>query len=485
MNAEVLVRDPGRLDELIEPMLRTARIPGAAIAIVADGATVFAKGYGYRDLSAKLPLTAATVYPIASTSKAINATLLGMLVDDELLAWDAPVRRYLPHFALKDPLISPLVTVRDLIVMRTGLPRHDWAHTEEPLDRAELVRRLRHLELSAGFRERFQYNNLTVTTAGHIAEAITGRSWEELVQARILAPLGMQACFDMPDHHDVTFGYHENGSRQLQVTQRLETSVTAPSGGALHSTVESMARWVAFNMSDGRWQDRVLIRPQTLHEIRSPQIVMPNNPAGRKSNATYAMGWTLDSYNGCPRLSHGGYLHDVNSEIVMFPRERIGIVAFVNFGPPMLALLIAEHAFDLLTGRRPVHSLEDRLSQYEGQIQQIRQRDASLRRVPETAPSHSIEQYIGVYVHPGYGSIEIRRNGPNLILARNNLVLPLQHWHYDAWAFGDNGLFEIHLPHAFDAAGRVRFETSADGDIAAFSIGLEPAVAPVRFEKRR
>lgn len=145
-----------RLDAILEPALRAAKVPGAATAITAGRRVVFARGYGYRDLDAKLPMTLDTVYPIASTSKAINATLLGILVEKGKLAWDAPVQKYLPRFRLHDRLASSMVTVRDLVAMRTGLPRHDFVWWENPISRAELVEYFAHLPLSAAFRERFQ-----------------------------------------------------------------------------------------------------------------------------------------------------------------------------------------------------------------------------------------------------------------------------------------------------------------------------------------
>src|SRR5271156_841420 len=151
------IQNVEKLDSIIGPMLRAARVPGAAIAVVAGGEVVYAQGYGYRDLVAKLPVTPDTVYPIASTTKAINATLLGMLVDEGRLAWDAPVQNYLPRFRIGDSSRSSQITVRDLLLMRTGLPRHDWLWIENPTNRADLVERLRYLEMSAGFRERFQY----------------------------------------------------------------------------------------------------------------------------------------------------------------------------------------------------------------------------------------------------------------------------------------------------------------------------------------
>jgi CubicO group peptidase (beta-lactamase class C family) len=193
------------LDALIEPMLQAARIPGAAIAIVAGGETGFSRGYGYRDLAAKLPMTSRTLYPIGSTTKAINATVLGMLVDEGLLAWDAPVQNYLPQLRMRDAAVSAQVTLRDLIVMRTGLPRHDWVWTENSVRRAELAERLRHLESSAGFRERFQYNNMTVTIAGHVAELVTGQSWNDLVRQHLLEPLDMNVTrFTLPSDGEAT-----------------------------------------------------------------------------------------------------------------------------------------------------------------------------------------------------------------------------------------------------------------------------------------
>jgi len=120
------IRNIDQLDAIIGPMLSAGRIPGAAIAVVAGDEIAFARGYGYRDLETKLPVTPDTVYPIASTTKAINATMLGILVDEGRLAWDAPVQHYLPRFRIGDSLMSSQITVRDLLLMRTGLPRHDW-----------------------------------------------------------------------------------------------------------------------------------------------------------------------------------------------------------------------------------------------------------------------------------------------------------------------------------------------------------------------
>jgi CubicO group peptidase (beta-lactamase class C family) len=484
LNADTLQRME-ELDGIIEPLLQAARIPGAGLAIVSGGKTVFARGFGYRDLAAQLSLTSQTVYPIASTTKAMNATLLGMLVDDGRLAWDAPVQQYLPHFRLSDRCTSAQVTVRDLLAMRTGLPRHDWVWMAQRTDRADIVRRLAFLELSASFRERFQYNNLTATTAGHIAEVVTGKTWDELLRVKLLEPLGMtNTSFGRPETENVSLSYHENDRRELILSQRLPSEVIAPSGGAIHSTVEDMAYWLSFNLGEGQVVGRQLISPRTLKEIHSPCVVAGADQGAPSPNAAYALGWFVDTHNGHARISHGGYVNDVQSSVMLFPDDDLGLVSFINFGPPRLASIINLHAFDFLMGIKTTQAIKDELAKYEKRIEETRVRIDATARVPNTSPSHALKDYTGSYAHAGYGRFEIRHCNDELILARNELNLPLGHWHYDAWVAKANELFAIDAPHAFDRASRLLFETNADGEIASFTVRLEPAVAPIRFSKQ-
>jgi CubicO group peptidase (beta-lactamase class C family) len=474
------------LDSLVEPMLQAARIPGAALAVVAGEQTLLARGYGWRDLEGALPMTAETVYPIASTTKGLNATLLGMLVDEGLLAWDTPVREYLPELQLSDSDTTAATTLRDLLSLRTGMPRHDFLWTESGLSRAGLVERMPHLPLSARLRERFQYTNLTPTLAGHIAEVVTGRSWEDLMNERLLKPLGMHSTtFAAPRAGNTTASYHENQRRDLVRTVRWATEPIGPAGGSLHSTIADMARWLAFNLNGGESAGRQLLRRQTLHELHSACVLVGTDPSAPSPNAAYGLGWFIDRYNGYARISHSGYLHDVHGWVMLFPEVALGIVSFTNFASSRLASLISQCTFDLLMGLEPLEKLEQRLARYEQNIADTRRRLAGVHRVPDTSPSHPLQDYAGSYAHPGYGRVEIVRNHETLRFQRNQLILPLQHWHYDAWVVADNELFEIHRPHAFERSNRICFETSEDGAIEAFRMRLEPAIAPIRFVKHQ
>jgi len=473
------------LDDMVEPILGAARIPGAAIAVVADGECVLARGYGCRDLESRLPMTPETQYPIASTTKALNATILGMLVEEGRLSWDAPVRSYMPELQLWDALTSDRVTLRDLVTMRTGLPRHDWLWEENPIGRRELVERVRYLEPSAGLRERFQYNNLTATMAGYVAEIVSGRRWEELLRERILDPLKMHSTRSGREGENLTSSYHENRARELILTEGAVSEATAPSGGTVHSCVVDMARWMIFNLSSARGSSVEGIAPEVLREIHSPQMVAGTDPAAPTENSIYAMGWFIDTYNGRPRLSHGGNLNGVNSEVSLFPQEGIGIVSFINFGCTSLARVVNQCAMDLILGMNPSMAYKSKLEQYERRVEDSRRRNEAVRRVGNTRPSHDLSDYKGHYVHPAYGVVEIQQRHGELIFQRGNLMLALEHWHYDAWVARECDRFRIDVPHAFDRTGRIMFETGEDGEIVALTIRLEPAVGPIRFRKQQ
>jgi CubicO group peptidase (beta-lactamase class C family) len=474
-----------KLDALLEPLLRTGRIPGAAIAIVADDRLIYARGFGYRDLRARRPLRPDTVYPIASTTKAINATLLGMLVDEGSLEWDVPIQRYLPTFKLADAAISARVTIRDLVTMRTGLPRHDWVWWGYPMTRGELTARLAHLPLSADFRERFQYSNLSVTAAGHVAEVISGESWETMARRRIFRPLGMkQTSCKRPRRGNVTQSYHESGRRKLIRSQQPATEVTAPSGGAVHSTVLDMTRWIMFNLGGGVVNGRRLIKARTLAQLHRPQVAIGEHASTQMPpDATYGLGWLIDSYGGHRRLSHGGYLHDVNSSVMLFPDLAIGAVCFVNLGCSRLASLLNECAVDALAGTKSVHSVARRLADYEREIAATRRRVHAIPRIGKAPPARPLRAYCGIYEHTGYGVIEIRRRDRKLYLERRDWRLTLHHWHYEIWVAEDSDIWPIHESHAFDATCPLQFSAAADGSIAGLFVRLEPLIPPIWFAK--
>src|SRR4051812_46562028 len=112
---------PADIDQWVARAMREFDVPGLALAIVKDDAVVVAKGYGVRRLGEAGAVDAHTLFGIASNTKVFTATALGLLVEENKIEWDAPVIRYLPAFAMYDPYVTRELTVRDLLVHRSGL----------------------------------------------------------------------------------------------------------------------------------------------------------------------------------------------------------------------------------------------------------------------------------------------------------------------------------------------------------------------------
>lgn len=477
--------DTDAIDQFAAETLAATRLPGAAIAIVHGGEIALTKGYGLRDIERRRPMLSNTLYPIASTSKPLNATLLATLVDEGRLAWDDRVARYLPEFALSGTSASAEVSIRDLLSMRTGLPRHDWLWLSAAFDRTSIPSRIRHLDLSQGFRQSFQYCNLSSTLAGIVAERLTGESWEALVDARILQPLGMtQTRFGPPSEDRIVTAYHETHGRELRATHPWHGSrTTAPAGGWVYSTIEDMSRWLCFNLGHVDGGASKILTAERAEELRSGQMVIGREIDGLGFNASYGLGWIIDTHRGYRRYSHGGYLDDVQSDIHLYPELDLGILTVTNFGPPRLAGAINETILGLVQGLSPWDAIGQRLRAYESAI--VARRDVNRRatRVEGTRPSHPIESYAGSFTHPAYGDLSVEACHNQLTLERHDIRIALHHWHFDAFVGADLDRFGIHSPNPFEPANPVLFETDENGEVSAVLIAFEPATARIRFAR--
>ena len=344
--------------ELVNQALKDFNAPGAAIAIVAEGRVVHAEGSGWRDVEARKPMTPDTLFAIGSTTKAMTATVLGMLVDEGKLSWDEPLRSYLPKFRLSDPTITERITPRDLVTHRSGLPRHDWLwYNNNQSTRAELVERLAHLELSADLRQRYQYNNLMFMTAGYLAGQLAGQSWEEVMSARLFQPLGMtRSNFSVSQSQksdDFAYPYQENDEHEMERIPFRVIDLVGPAG-SVNSSVNEMSRWLLFNLRGGRVGDRQLIHAATLNDLQSPHMTTGETLQRPEiSQAIYGMGWRIDTYRGHRRIGHGGGIDGFITSVMLFPDDNLGLVAFNN-GQSGISPLLNLHAADRVLGLEPI-----------------------------------------------------------------------------------------------------------------------------------
>jgi CubicO group peptidase (beta-lactamase class C family) len=177
---------PADIDAYVERALKTFDSPGLSVAVVKDGKMVFAKGYGVRRLGQPARVDERTLFQIGSTTKAFTAAALATLVDEGKLAWDEPVRTYLPWFQMYDPYVSKEITTRDLLSHRSGLGLGEGdllMFPESDYSRRELVSRMKFMPPVSSFRSRWAYCNLCFLAASELIPAQGGQSWEDYVKA--------------------------------------------------------------------------------------------------------------------------------------------------------------------------------------------------------------------------------------------------------------------------------------------------------------
>src|ERR1700676_2673649 len=291
------------LDAYVARAMKTFDVPGLCVAVVKDGKTLLAKGYGVRKLGDATPVDADTLFGIGSNTKAFTTAALATLVDAGKISWDDPVYQHLPGFQMYDPCVSHEMTIRDLLTHRSGMGLGEgdllfWPHTTYTRD--EIIYKLRFMKPASSFRSHYAYDNLLYMTAGQIVPAVTGTLWDDYIRQRIFTPLGMtHSTVSNPNikpGDGVAFP-HSRLAGKLQVIP-FEILDNAGPAGAVNSCAADMAKWVQLQLNRGKLADRDgrLFSEQRSKEMWSPQTILPiGNPppalAGLKANfADYALG---------------------------------------------------------------------------------------------------------------------------------------------------------------------------------------------------
>ncbi|HEX8299812.1 MAG TPA: serine hydrolase domain-containing protein, partial [Rubricoccaceae bacterium] len=315
---------PPDFDATVAHVMETFGVPGVSVAVVQDGRVVLAQGYGTRLLGEDAPVDERTRFGIASNSKAFTATALGMLVEEGRLEWDAPVTRYLPSFSLIDPVITRELTVRDLLVHRSGLSLGAgdllwWPASTETRD--QTVAHLRYLPLSTSFRSQYAYDNVLYMVAGEVVEAASGVSWETFVQTRILDRLGMAdtraSVGEGLAGENVSGTFAVIDGRTVPVAP-FDGENANPAAG-ITSTAADMARWMIVQLDSGRVAlpdvapGRLWSRATTegLWTGVTPMRIAPAPAEVRALQPQfrlYALGFNVQDLRGVKTVSHTGGL---------------------------------------------------------------------------------------------------------------------------------------------------------------------------------
>jgi CubicO group peptidase (beta-lactamase class C family) len=471
----------GPYDTYLEKARADWQVPGLAVAIVRDGALVYAKGFGLANVDTGSPVTADTLFNAGSTTKAFTAAGLAMLVDQKKLDWDAPVSTYLPSFRLGHGNDYASTNLRDMMSHRTGLARHDllWYNNKD-LSLSELLARVPYLETFAPLRAKYQYNNITVMLAGHALERAAGISWEEFTTSAILRPLGMTrsnlTCADMDRAGNAAVGHRLRDNINPYTIPRRPEDRIGPAG-ALNSTVNDYAKWMLLQLGKGSANGVRLFSTAQSNAMWEPLINTGGPPSSPElSRGFYGLGWRTDTYRSMTRVAHGGNLNGFASRVSLFPEKNIGIVAFTNLGASPLPGHVTLDVLDMMLGLEPANWSARNLARRDAASAATT--DSAPKPIAATVPSRPLTAFAGRFFHKGYGDMMIEASPTGLRGSYNAMPMALAHWHYDVFnALPDRG-------EDSDLRGtKFVFQANADGKISGLTANMDENVPPILFER--
>jgi CubicO group peptidase (beta-lactamase class C family) len=353
------------LDGDLAPYLDRYKLPAVAAAVVKNGKIVAAGAVGTRRIGTNTPVTIDDRFHIGSDTKAMTSLLAGMLVEEGKLRWNTTVGEIYPELVGKMSTGVKDITLQQLLSHTSGIPGDSMEHvplisfsvTDEAgnLDamRYTLVTRLVPLPLHGVPGERFEYSNLGYTLAGAMMERVTGKTWEELVVARIFDPLKLTTAGFGPQSSlgrvDAPLGHAAGKDGKMQAFLAGpwgDNPLIIGPAGLAHMSVLDFATWAAWNAAEGRYGPP-LARPETIRKLHTKVVDMPpkpDAPVGTPSSGGYGLGWGTVSlpFAAEPLIFHGGSNNMNLAYIVLQPRQELGLVTMTNIsGPPANDALMA------------------------------------------------------------------------------------------------------------------------------------------------
>jgi len=479
------------LDTTFARVLKDWKAAGFAVAVIEKNKIVYTKGFGYRDYEKKLPVTPNTLFAIGSCTKAFTSSLLGLLQKDGKLDFDKPVRDYLPDLKFYNDAMNSMVTVRDMMCHRTGLPRHDLSWYFFPTTRDSFLYRIRFQEPTAGIREIYQYNNFMFLAQGVLAEKLSGRKWEQLIKQRIFDSLGMvQSNFsvkDMEKSSDAALGYTVEKDSIMEKIDYFNIDAMGPAG-SINSSVTEMANWVITWIHGGKFNGKQVLPASYTSQAISSQMVssagVPDKENPDVHMSAYGFAWSLSSYRGHYRVQHGGNIDGFSAITCFYPSDSIGIVVLANQNasavPGIVRNILSDRMLNL--SRKDWNTSSKKIADKAKADAKQAEAAKSSTAKKNTKPGYDWKSYEGLYTHAGYGSFDVSAANDSLFAYTPNFKIWLRPYYYDIFEG-----FDVDKKTGIDTTNknfpRIHFEMNTQGEIESLSCELQAGIKPLVFKR--
>ena len=449
---------PAGFEQRVEQLRKQFGVPGVTITIVEDGKVTLAHGWGVRDITTNRPVDADTIFFTGSTGKAFTNAALATLVDEGKIKCDDRVIDHMPDFRMWDPWVTREMTIRDLLVHRSGLGLGEGDLLFLPnsdLTRKETVRRIRYLKPATSFRSGYAYDNILYMAAGQLIEEVSGESWERYIHDHVFRPLGMNHSTDTdaefqanPNHarpHSRNSGPVHGMGAQSPLDENATIAQNAAPAGGLAISANDMSRWLLTQLGHGKipGSDQRLFSEEQSKQMWTPEVIQPIRHFPPEFAVTepnfslYALGWDIEDYRGAKVIAHDGAVLGSQATIALLPGKNVGIFIAANSEDGEIILGLRDELLDYYLGYPrsdwPEKFHNFKLSRLTMAAKEVQTAEATPAQV---APSLPLERYAGDYTDPWYGTIKVRQSGNGLAISfphSRGMEGPLTHYQYDTF----------------------------------------------------
>lgn len=437
-----------QIDAVVDNAMKTFNVPGISVAVIKDDQIVHSKGYGVRSMKSKLPMDEHTLVGIASNSKAFTAAALAILVDEKKLHWNDKVNNIIPEFKLYNPYVTEEFTVLDLMTHRSGLGlgAGDLMFFPDGSDFnvKDVIHNLRFLKPVSSFRSKYDYDNNLYIVAGEVIKRVSGLSWEDFIEQRIMQPLGMResaASITRLAHGENQVDPHVPVNGVLQTVPFRPNPVMNAAAG-IYSNIVDMSLWVRMQLNKGSYGDggkQRLFSEKVQHEMWSPQTILQTGANTGSYNthfSAYGIGWGLSDVKGYKQVTHTGGLLGMVTQVTLIPELKLGIIVLTNQESGAAFTSITNTIKDSYLGMPAVDRVKEN---HERQLKRDAESDKEVAEVwkaidaqPKSAARNKVDHtmYQGTYKDAWFGEVTIRADQGKLIFSSKRSPALTGEMHY-------------------------------------------------------
>lgn len=444
------------------------QVPSLAVSVVTDKDIEFKKGFGKTGYRKGTEVDQHTLFGIMSTTKAMVAAGILILVDQNKLNLDDLVTKYIPELHFKDPSMTQQITIRDLLAHRTGLPSTDmWPFLQKtPLD--VQIQKLATIDPSTNVRSRFIYQNTMYELAGEIIQRVSGKRWDQFLKNELWLPIGMKETYGSREQIPST---QKHVLPYILVDKKIRKTAwnfdedESNAAGSVWSSIHDMSLWAQFLLNDGQNEKGVqVISLASIAEMFKPQMLVaksdfyPTTALTKPNWTSYGLGWFQQDFQGRKIDFHTGSLSGLIAIIGLDRVNKKAIVVLGNQDHAEVRHALLWHVMDQEASDSSVDWNKSTYELYQKQIAASDKRNLEQKnsRISKTKQSLPIEKYLGTYAHESYGNVKVIIEDKQLKLKSVRLTFDLSHWHFDT--------FEMKA-ESYDIEALVNFNLNQGGKV--------------------